>query len=345
MNLSNALSQQQNITQSGISMNNMIQGENNESMRSYHTALTTLKGNDSKEDDVNLGKIAGYTVAGLEKIHEYKSAVKAGTVGEGIGGSKLATRTGKVGNWLVDSVSDSPAAYVGPEDTQLEGMAKLAKANAAAGGDLSQTGQGAAPEELGGTITSEPGDANFEGATGDVAGGAGDVAGGTDLAGEAGQGAAKAGASTLEETGSVLARAAPKVLAGVETAGKVVGGLASLAVLGDDIGNQISKKKFFYGENTGDNIGNTTNEIGSAMDVIGVATGDPFLIMAGVGVGAIGALTSDISEFLHHKTQEKTKTDTPPADVKAVAQTNIASAGYIAQTAPSSLQQVQIGAS
>ena len=371
MNLSSALEQQQNITQNGISMNNTIQAENNEAMRGFHTALTTLKGNDTKEDEINLGKIAGYAVASAEKIHEYKSAVKAGKVGEGFMGTKLVKRTGAAHDWLVSKTTGSPGEYVSPDEAHIEKMSKAAKAKAS--GLTPEQEAGIDPESMGGTPASTEGElpeaepeteeqttarhaqedaddaggaADDTGATGNAAGNA--EAGGSSLAEEAGTGgtaAAKAGASTLEDVAPVAKTLAKTALQGVETAGKIAGGIASVAVLGDDIGNQIAKGKFFYGENLGDNIGNTTNEIGSAMDVIGVATGDPFLIMAGVGVGAVGSVISDISEFFHHKKEEKEKKAAPPVDVKAVAQTDIASGGYVAQTAPSTLQQVQVGAS
>ena len=357
MGLSNALEQQQNITQSGIQMNNQLQDENNAAMRDFKTQLTTLTSDDNTANDTNLAKIGGYTIAGLEKIHEYKEGVKSGAVGEGFMGTKLVSRSKKLGGWLTDKANPSPEAHIAPEEDLYESHAARIQANIEAAGasedaaadPLSLTGRGVAPEELGGSTgasLSEPGSASFDHSAVEDTGSTGGEAseGGSTLATDAGK-----SSSTIDEVagegGSILSRVVPGAIKGVEVAGKVVGGLASLAVLGDDIGNQISKHKVFYGENTGDNVGNLTNEIGSAIDVAGVATGDPFLIMAGVGVGAVGSLVSDVSEFFHHKHEEAQKKAAPPPKIAPVAQTDIASAGYIAQSAPSTLKQVQVGAS
>jgi len=135
---------------------------------------------------------------------------------------------------------------------------------------------------------------------------------------------------------------------GVGFAGKVAkvgGGIFSLGMLGDDVYNQVKDKSFFYGENTGDKVGNFMNELGSAGDVLGLATGDPLLVLAGTGLGAIGSVVSDVSElFAHHKKQTTTNS-TPPAVIGPSTAQNIAGTGGIAETTGSSLRTVQMGGS
>ena len=130
---------------------------------------------------------------------------------------------------------------------------------------------------------------------------------------------------------------------------KVGGSLVSAGMLGDDIYNQVKSKSVFYGVNTGDKVGNFMNELGSGADLLGVATGDPLLAVAGVGLGAVGSLVSDISElFGHHdKKQEATApAPAPPPPPKQVAQAgaiNLAGTGGIIQGSSSTLSNVRAG--
>jgi len=135
---------------------------------------------------------------------------------------------------------------------------------------------------------------------------------------------------------------------GVGFAGKVArvgGGIFSLGMLGDDVYNQVKDKSFFYGENTGDKVGNFMNELGSAGDVLGLATGDPLLVLAGTGLGAIGSVVSDVSELFSHHKKQTTTNSTPPAVIGPSTAQNIAGSGGIAETTGSSLRSVQMGGS
>ena len=127
---------------------------------------------------------------------------------------------------------------------------------------------------------------------------------------------------------------------------KVGGALFSATTLGSDIYDQVKSKSFFYGENAGDKTGNFMNELGSGADLLGVATGDPLLVMAGVGLGAVGGLVSDISElFGHHKAEPKPPPPPPPPKiVQAPAQINLAGTGGVVQSQPSTLRSIQQGA-
>ncbi len=118
------------------------------------------------------------------------------------------------------------------------------------------------------------------------------------------------------------------------------GALFSATMLGSDVYNQVKNKSFFYGENAGDKVGNFMNELGSAGDLLGVATGDPLLVLAGVGVGAVGGLVSDISELFGHHKSEQAPPPPPPKTVEAPAQINLAGTIGLVQAQPSTLRQI-----
>ncbi len=135
---------------------------------------------------------------------------------------------------------------------------------------------------------------------------------------------------------------------GIGFAGKVAkvgGGIFSLGMLGDDVYNQVKDKSFFYGENTGDKVGNFMNELGSAGDVLGLATGDPLLVLAGTGLGAVGSIVSDVSELFSHHKKQTDQQGTPPPTIGPSTAQNIAGSGGIAETTGSSLRTVQMGQS
>ena len=142
-------------------------------------------------------------------------------------------------------------------------------------------------------------------------------------------------ASTVGKIGSRLA--------------KVGGSLVSAGMLGDDVYNQVKNKSFFYGVNTGDKVGNFMNELGSGADLLGVATGDPLLAVAGVGLGAVGSLVSDISELFGHHDKKPTApgpAPTPPPPPKQIAQAgaiNLAGTGGVIQGSSSTLSNVRAG--
>jgi hypothetical protein len=142
-------------------------------------------------------------------------------------------------------------------------------------------------------------------------------------------------ASTVGKVGSRLA--------------KVGGSLVSAGMLGDDIYNQTKNKSFFYGVNTGDKVGNFMNELGSGADLLGVATGDPLLAVAGVGLGAVGSLVSDISElFGHHDKKQQAPAPAPapappPKKIDQAGAINLAGTGGIVQGSTSTLSNVRAG--
>ena len=167
-----------------------------------------------------------------------------------------------------------------------------------------------------------------------------DVAGGVDTAGETTEG-------VLETTRA--GKLASTLKGGLSTAGvvaegtaKVAGTLASGVFLTMDVGQQISSGKFFYGDDTAQNVGNTMNEIGSAMDVIGVASADPLLVALGVGASAVGGIISGVDELFEHKKQAKDGdvpgVDKPKTIDAQVADPDVAGAGGLAQASSSTLR-------
>jgi len=143
--------------------------------------------------------------------------------------------------------------------------------------------------------------------------------------------------STAEEIGEETASIGSKVAKNVA---KVGGALFSAGQLGTDVYNQVKDHKFFYGVNTGDKVGNFMNEMGSGADLMGVATGDPLLVLAGVGLGAVGSIVSDVSELVSGEKKEKAEEEkAPPEVISAPASSNLAGSGQIAETLGSTATQ------
>ncbi len=143
--------------------------------------------------------------------------------------------------------------------------------------------------------------------------------------------------STAEEVGEETASIGSKIAKNVA---KVGGALFSAGQLGTDVYDQVKDHQFFYGVNTGDKVGNFMNELGSGADLLGVATGDPLLVLAGVGVGAVGSIVSDVSELFSGEKKEKAQDEKPPpVQISAPASSNLAGSGQIAETLGSTATQ------
>ena len=347
--LQSAIEQQEGLTQQSHDMNNFIQQENNKAMSDYHTKLTTQAGLDAHEDELNLGKIGLYSAEGLSKVQNYRKLVKSGDLLPGLKGSKIfgaltgkseleqrpeidpetykgttaslkdiagsSEATGKLlgdDEWIDTETPDEPEKFYKPtEPTKIlgrsgQGESFLEKATREGTGEIMRT-----PAMKGGASTLEK---------------AGNIAG--DFAGDIAKGDSLGGKSLIRGFGGAVA----------EGVGRAAGGIMGGAFLGDDIYNQVKDKKFFTGDNTGDKIGNFMNEAGSVMDVVGSVTADPFMIMAGVGIGAVGSVVSEVSELIHHKTEEKSASEKKPALHQFVGTENIAGSGQIAQEQKSTLK-------
>lgn len=172
------------------------------------------------------------------------------------------------------------------------------------------------------------------------------VAGAVDEGAEASEGVVNT--SRMAKLGASLKGGLSTAGTVAEGVGKVAGTVASGVFLGMDINDQISSGKFFYGDDTAQNVGNTANEIGSAMDIVGVATGDPLLVALGVGASAIGGIVSGLDELFSHKKKEAN-----PAQIKQEqlqkaqtikeknvgVDTSLAGGGALAQATTSTLRQ------
>jgi hypothetical protein len=154
----------------------------------------------------------------------------------------------------------------------------------------------------------------------------------------------KTGEQAGEEAGEIASNVSKfgKVAKGV---GRVGGGLFAGGMLASDIYQQ-KQKGFFYGDNTGDKVGNFLNEIGSVADLGGVATGDPLLALAGVGIGAVGSVVSDISELFGHHKKAPPPPPPPPKPTAIVQPTavNLAGSTGVVQGQASTLRGIEQGA-
>lgn len=325
--LSNAISQQEGLTNQARNENEFLQQENNRAIATYHQKVASLKQADTSEDSKNLGEITSQVADGVAKAKEYRDALKSGEWKGTIdnlqsGAKKVAGAVSKV----LPSAPPKPSVN-GIEVSGTEMTGEMPPA---------QPEQPAEPP-------SEPqppqteGEGEGEGATPEST--AESTAGST-----AESTAESTGESTAGETGGFLKSAGG---AAMEGASRVFGGAMGGAMLGEDIYNQVSQGKFFTGENTGDKIGHFANEIGSALDVGGAVTADPFLMALGVGVGAVGSVVSDISElFGHKKKEDAVQNEAPkPQMENVVAPVNIAGQGEIAQQSSSTIQSVSAGGS
>ena len=347
--MSTAINQANSIGSQDVSVMQGIALLNNKNTNDYIVAMKDEKSTDKHVDENNLQRIGQYGLAVGEKVTEAKEFVKEGgdlykNFGK-VADSSIVGKLGKAGSKVASIVSgvNKPLEYVGADVGHLEAMSKQtqALADVKAGRPFASTGQGAPPEELGGHLTTEPTDEHFvpeEQPQGSVVeGDAGGGSGGT-------QAGAKTLDSTLEEGADKGASVGVKLGKFAGGVAKVGGAMFSAGMLGDDIYNQVKSKKFFYGDNDGDKVGHFMNEMGSVADLGGIATGDPLLVLAGVGLGAVGSVVSDISElFGHHKKEETDKQADKPVAIEQSASQNIAGQGDVAQTGLSSLRLVQSG--
>lgn len=363
MGLSNALSQQEGLTSEANNMNQFIAEQNNSAMADYHSRISGMKTGDTHENEFQLSKIGAYGIDGANKISEYHKAVKEGKIVKGIGGSKVFQGLNKLSKGDTSDFTSQGGTLIKPDDPSLKGV------------NTAQDSLGdATSEEMGGKLLIEN-----EGSVGKQLGKGQDFVENnyekpttSKILGVSGKGESFIEQATREGTGEILRTPAmtgatnvEKALSGVEGSieggsnmvktfakaggglSKAVGGLAkasgglmSVAMLGDDIYNQVTNKEFFTGDNAGEKIGNFANEVGSVMDIAGAGTGDPFLVMAGVGVGAVGSVISEVgSLFANKKKETEAEKSFKPVAVQEVASQNIVGSGRVAESSSSTLKQ------
>jgi len=313
------LNQSNNITAQGLAQQSNIDVMNNLKSRDYNDAVDKAKEKFTKETSEDeksaFEKLGEYGVQVGDKYKKYNDFIKEGGDLSGLRSSKIASGVGsafgKAGQGVKSAISN---AVSGPAKPSIDGIE-------VSGTDMTGTPKPAEqmPQEQIDQHTSPSEPPSSE--TGEVSSSTASESTGAESTLKEGSSATEEG---LEEGASIGGKIAGKVA-------KVSGGLFSVGVLGSDIYSQAKSKSFFYGENTGDKVGNFMGEMGSVADVMGVATGDPLLAIAGVGLGAVGSVVSDISELFHHHDAKPPTPPPPPKPVDTGSIQNIAGSGQVAE--------------
>ena len=359
MGLSNALSQQEGLTSEANNMNQFIAEQNNSAMADYHSQIAGIKGTDTHETEFQLSKIGAYGLDGANKMTAYHKAVEDGKIVKGIGGSKVIQGIGKIGKGDFSDFKGK-GTTLSPDDPSLKGVTtaqdSLGDATAEEmGGKMLKDNEGIADDWIGidnETHVERPTTSKILGASGKgesfmeqaTRERTGEILKTPAMKGATNVEKALSGVEGTMEGGSNLVKGFAKAGGGLSKAvgglAKASGGLMSVAMLGDDIYNQVTNKEFFTGDNAGEKIGNFANEVGSVMDIAGAGTGDPFLVMAGVGVGAVGSVISEVgSLFSHKKKEDDAEKQDKPVAVQEVASQNIVGSGRVAESSSSTLKQ------
>tara|TARA_R110002096_G_scaffold144459_3_gene301391 strand:+ start:1956 stop:3023 length:1068 start_codon:yes stop_codon:yes gene_type:complete len=347
--MGSAINQANSIGDEDVSVMQGISMLNNKNLVDYKEAMKNEEDRDTHTDEQNLQKVGAYGLGIGEKVNEAKEFVKGGgdlyanfgSVGANsvigkIGRGLTSTAQGvqKTGNTVISGVQSIGSRNFKPGE--LSGSDEIASIEAGRPSEKPGTGTTTATTEDLATQPIEDHVAQPEKPV--VEPPEGSVVEGTE------SGSTKTVQTSLEgglEEGAGIGSKLGSFAGGVA---KVGGGLFSAGMLGDDVYNQVKDKKFFYGDNTGDKVGNFMNEMGSVADLGGIATGDPLLVLAGVGLGAVGSVVSDVSElFGHHKKEADDAKTEKPVQIQESASQNIAGQGEVASTGLSSLRLVQSG--
>tara|TARA_R110001592_G_scaffold362644_1_gene677547 strand:+ start:859 stop:1839 length:981 start_codon:yes stop_codon:yes gene_type:complete len=317
--LSSEINQANGVSQIALSKQSNVSVLNNMRTRDYTDAIDKKKENRERtttEDERNaFEKLGDYGTEVGTKYGEYKSFINEGKSIENLRSVKLAkgvgSAFGKAGGSVKEAVSKPSVDGIEVSGTEMTGdmpQEKIAQHTTPQPED--NTPSSSPPEEGGGDASS----------------------------GSVEKGVVKTGEEAAEEGAETGGKIAGKIAGGLA---KGAGGLFSVGMLSSDIYQQVKHKSFIYGENTGDKIGNFMSELGSVADVAGIASADPLLAIAGVGLGAVGSVVSDISELFHHHTEKPKPPPPPPKPVISASIQNIAGSGQVAESQTSSLRSVQ----
>lgn len=340
--LSETLNQQENLTNEDEAKNQFLQESINDAMTKYNLKTRQdqkdYKDEGEREEQQAIGGFGSELTDAGAKVKGLKDAIAGGYKGF----HNLSAAASKVKSTAQSGI-DSIKSTLSGATPDPEEMSQSAR-NSATQQEATQSGQNEGAGQAG---EAEAGSGEGTGAA--DTGTAGKTAGATGEAAEGGEAAEEvsgaAGEAAEETAGSTIGKVAGVVGEGVS---RVAGGAIGAGNLGFDIYKQVEGGGFLKGGvNTGDDIGNITNEAGSTIDIIGAATGDPLLMAAGVGVGLIGSAISGISELFHHHEDKPKPPPPPPKKVIApVAVQSLAAEGDIGQgESQSSLAAVQVGAS
>ncbi len=323
--LSETLNQQENLTNEDEAKNQFLQESINDAMTKYNLKKRQnekdYKDEGDREEQQAIGGFGSELTDAGAKVKGLKDAI-----GEGYKPfHNLSAAASKVKSTAQAGI-DSVKSTLGGAPANPADMAQGARDNATQQ-EATQSGQNEGAGQAG---EAEAGSGEGTGAA--DTGTAGKISGAT------GEAAEETATSTAGKVAGVVG----------EAVGRVAGGAIGAGNLGFDIYKQVEGGGFMKGGvNTGDDIGNITNEAGSTIDILGAATGDPLLMAAGVGVGLIGSAISGISELFHHHEDKPKPPPPPPKKVVApVAVQSLAAEGDIGQgQSQSSLAAVQVGAS
>ncbi len=133
-----------------------------------------------------------------------------------------------------------------------------------------------------------------------------------------------------------------------DTIGKGAGTLASVGILTESLEGQYKSftnpnhhgfMQDLSGDNTAEKLGNLGSEIGSVMDIVGTATGQPEIALIGTGISAVGGLASDIGSWFEHKDDDtKIKQQAVASESNLRVVDNVAQSGDIAEGSKSTLR-------
>jgi len=319
--LASELNQSNNITSQGLAQQANVDVLNNLKTRDYNDALNKIKNTGKPvggDDERNaFEKMGEYGTEAGTKYAEYTKFINEGKSIQDLRSLKVAkgvgSAFGKAGQGVKSAVSNIRSAVSGPAKPSVDGIE-------VSGTEMTGTAKPveSMPQEQIAQHTTPTEPPSSE--TGEVSGESQGLKTGE-----------KVGEDVGEETAEQGGKVAGKIAGGIA---KGAGGLFSLGMLSSDIYEQSKHHSFFYGENTGDKIGNFMGELGSTADVLGVASGDPLLAIAGVGLGAVGSVVSDISELFHHHDAKPPPPPPPPPKPKVIqasAIQNIAGSGQVAE--------------
>lgn len=329
--LSETLNQQENLTNEDEAKNQFLQESFNDAMTKYNlkTRQNTkdYKDEGEREEQQAIGGFGSELTDAGAKVKGLKDAI-----GEGYKPfhnlSAAASKVKSTAQAGIDSIKSKLGGAPADPDEMAQGARDIATQQ-----EATQSGQNEGAGQAG---EAEAGSGEGTGAA--DTGIAGRTAGATGAAAEGGEAAEEVATSTAGKVAGVVG----------EAVGRVAGGAIGAGNLGFDIYKQVEGGGFLKGGvNTGDDIGNITNEAGSTIDIIGAATGDPLLMAAGVGVGLIGSAISGISELFHHHEDKPKPAPPPPKNISApIAVQSLAAEGDLGQAqSQSSLAAVQVGAS
>tara|TARA_R110001592_G_scaffold59766_1_gene181451 strand:- start:195 stop:1214 length:1020 start_codon:yes stop_codon:yes gene_type:complete len=334
--LSETLNQQESLTQQDKADNEAYQNQINFNYGQFTDTQTNLADAQNSLEEKVQGGLGGEVLDMGVKVKGLMKAREAGYVGtyDNLAKQGAAVKTFFKGTPAMSN-SERLAAVAGKDTGEGEVWS---------GGGEATAGGAEATTTAGGAEATETANA---GGTGEVVAGAGE--GAADTAGSTASSVVVPAATEAAEGGAEVAGGAASTTLKVvgEVGGRVFGGAMGAAQLGLDIYKQVEGGGFMKGGvNTGDDIGNVTNELGSVIDIAGAATGDPLLMLAGVGVGLIGSGISEISELFHHKKKVAPPVKATQEGYAPVAVQSLAAEGAVGSTqGGSSLQAVQAGAS